>query len=466
MKIKKNALGIAALALAVLLAGAGSGQAGSGWVENSRASVLQLGTVELRDPNMNNAVAARVAVPQGWSFKKYEIAWEPALYGDPARVFYHLQGPVDEVEFATLSQQKFNFNQSWITLSDFMYNEILRMTQEQCNMAQQYTPATAQQFCAQAQASAQPELQKLQQNKAALLSGQTAENGVMVRQPMWAADVAQWLLRENKEITNVRVIKIERPTDLEQLLRKAVVEQDAQMRRLAAQLNLPFKGLSFDVARVYFNYAQNGKRYDGVSLVVTEYCTFVSNQQLPALSGYSGPDPLYGQEYVLWNIRVNSATALEGRLQAHEPVLATIAANSAVDPMWQAAVDRLAAEITQKINEAKHRGQMKMLQSQLEHQQTMQQMRNETYSYINQRQKEVFANRSESLSRASTGMTDAIVGRQRWQGSNTKYVAPNNYKYAWEGPDGKTIFSNDSMFNPNTSSGHSGSWTVMNQVPN
>jgi len=113
----------------------------------------------------------------------------------------------------------------------------------------------------------------------------------------------------------------------------------------------------------------------------------------------------------------------------------------------------------------KQKNQMEMLQSQMAHQQKMQQMRNDTFNYVNKTRQEVYARRSESLSRTATGWTDTIAGRQRWQGGSDKYVAPDDYKYAWEGADGKTVFSNDSSFNPNYSSGYSGDWKEMRKVP-
>ncbi len=455
MGIKRVFHGIAVLTLGALLLSGGS----------SHAQTLELTKVEIRDPMMNNAVAARVALPSGWVIKERHVPWSLDLYGDPARVVFGLQGPADEVEFAAISRLQFNFDQSWLAMADYMHNEMIRMADEQCQTAWRFTPGIAQQLCMQANASMQPELQKIQQRKAALLSGQAVDNGLTVRQPMWAADIAQWLLRENREISDVRIIKIERPADLEAMLRKAVVEQDAQVRQMAVQLNLPFKGLSFDVARVFFSYTKDGKGYDGVSLVIARYCTFVSNQQIVRLSAQSGPDPLYGKEFVVWSVHINSATALAGKLQAHESELAAIVANSAVDPVWQAAVDKFAEEITRKVTEARQKKQLEMWEREMAHQEKMQQMRNETFNYVSKSRQEVFERRSEALSNAATGWTDALTDRQRWQGSGDKYVAPNDYDYAWERSDGKTVFSNDSSFNPNHSSDYSGDWKEMSKAP-
>lgn len=455
MKIKRTFLAIAALGLAVFLIPR----------VPACAETLLLGTAEIRDPMLNNAVAARVVLPQGWSIKEQEIMWTPVLYGDPAHAYYVLQGPADEVEFSAITRMKFNFDQSWLSMADFMHNETIRMANQQCQDAQRYASDFAPQLCAQISASAQQELQKIQQHKETLLSGKATENGMIIRQPMWAADVVQWLLRDNEEVTDFQIKKVERPADLTALLQKAAMEQDAQARRATAVFNMPFKGVTLDVARVHAGITKNGKRYDGIYLVVTQYWTVVNNQRWPVLSPQSGPDPLYGKEFVMWSAYINSATALAGRLQAYDAELTAIAANSGVDPVWQATVDKFAEDMSRQVAEAVRQKTLEKLQRDLEHQNKMQAMRNDTYNYVNRTRQEVFARRSESLSNAATGWTDVLTDRQRWQGGGTKYVAPNNYKYAWEGADDKVVFSNDSSFNPNHSSSFSGNWNEMRKVP-
>ncbi len=454
MKIKRMSLAVAALGLAVLLLPG----------VPACAETLLLSTTEIRDPMMNNAVAARVVVPQGWTLAEQQIPWNLDLYGDPSKIVFGLKGPADEVEFAAISRMRFNFDQSWLAMMDHMHNETIRQANELCRMAQ-YTPNIAQRLCAQAYADMQPRLQEIQRNKEALLSGKLVENGLPIRQPMWAADIARWLLGNDSEVTDIQVKKVERPADLTALLQKAVTEADAEVRQMAAQLNIPFKGLSFDVARLHVGFAKKGKRYDGIALAITRYITLVNNQRMPALPGQTGPDPFYGKEYVIWDVYLNGASALAGRLEAYEEELTAIVANTTVDPLWQAAVDNFSMELSRRIAEAKREGQMAQWKSQMAHQEKMQAMRNETFNYVSQRRQEVFARRSESLSNAATGWTDVLTDRQRWQSGGTKYVAPNNYKYAWEGAGNKVVFSNDSGFNPNHSSSLSGNWKEMRQVP-
>ena len=429
------------------------------------AQAVEFKTVELRDPNVNNIVAARMALPPGWSIMKAEIPWNMNLYADPAHVFYHLKGPADEVEFASFSRLKFHFDQGWLATLDDESNNVINLTNQQCQAGRLSTPAFADMLCNQLKASTQQVLQEFQQQKKALLAGNTVEDGLPAIQPMLAADFAQWLLASNPEVSDVRLQKIERPADIEALLQKSVYEQDAQIRQQSAQIGIPFKGLKFDLARAYYSYSEKGKRYDGITQVIVQYCTYVNNIQLPRLPYQSGPDPRYGKESVWWQAHIFAASALAGKLKAHDADLAIIAANSTIEPLWQGTVDRFSLEMVNKVNQAKREGILERFKSEMKHQQKMQDMRNETFNYVNQRRKEVFAMQSDSLSKAATGWNDAITGRQRWQGSDIKYVAPNQYNFGWEGPDGRTVFSNDSSFNPNTSSSYSGSWTPLQMVP-
>ncbi|GHU35294.1 hypothetical protein AGMMS50256_30250 [Betaproteobacteria bacterium] len=418
---------------------------------------LMFSQAEIRDPQLSNAVAARIAVPQGWAFKEQQATWNANTYADPARVVYVLQGPADEVEFASVSQIQYGFNQATLAIMDAMLNMMTGQVAQLCQQTQQMPGA--QPVCAQAQAENQRTTQQARQQRAAYVSGQTVDGGMISMQPMWAADFAQWLLRQNREITGIQVKKIEKPRDLMALLGKAVAEVEPQLRQMAAQMNAPLKGISFDVARVEYGYAKGGRRYDGMTLVITQYTTFINNQRMPA----GGPDPGYGKEIISWNARVSAASALEGRLRAHEAEITAIAANSAVDPLWQATVEKLAADTSQKINAARSEQQRKMLESEMKHQQKMQQMRQESFDYVNRTRQEVFARRSESLSRASAGWTDAITDRQVWDSGGGKVVLPNDYKYAWQGAGGKIVGSNNPSFNPNRSSDYSGDWQEMSK---
>jgi hypothetical protein len=424
------------------------------------AQALMFSKAEIRDPQMNNAVAARVAVPRGWSFKVQQVVWNGNTYADPAHVVYSLRGPADEAEFAAISRLQFGFNQATLALMDAASNMLAGQVAQLCQQARQLPGA--QHICAQAQAKNRQMIDQARQQKAAYISGQAVDGGMVSMQPMWAADFAQWLLRNNREIADVRVKRVDKPQEVAALLGKAVAELEPQVRQMAAQMNMPFKGLSFDVARVEYSFAKGGRRYDGMTLAITRYATFVNNRPTPGFSPQGGPDPFLGKDLVVWEAHLNAASALEGRLRAHEAELTAIAANSAVDPLWQATVEKLAADTSQKINAARSQQQREMLEAEMKHQQKMQQMRQETFNYVNRTRQEVFARRSESLSKASAAWTDAITDRQVWESGGEKVVLPNDYKYAWGSGD-KIIGSNDPSFNPNHSSNYSGDWQAMSK---
>ena len=82
MKITYIVCGVALLLAAILSSGG-----------SSLAVELGFTMQEIRDPQMNNAVAARVAVPQGWVLKEQRVPWNMGTYAAPAHVFYTLRGP-------------------------------------------------------------------------------------------------------------------------------------------------------------------------------------------------------------------------------------------------------------------------------------------------------------------------------------------------------------------------------------
>ncbi|MDR1708853.1 MAG: hypothetical protein LBS70_03950 [Candidatus Accumulibacter sp.] len=420
------------------------------------AQTLMFGQREIRDAQLDNAVAARVAVPQGWAFKQGLAQWNNATYADPARVVYVLQGPADEAEFAAISRMQYGFNQATLALTDDLEKQMNAQIAQLCRQAQ--TLPGGQALCAQAQNDSRRQTEQARRQRAAYVSGQALDGGVVSMQPMWAADFAQWLLRTNREIADVRVTKIEKPQDIAALLAKAVAEVEPQVRQMAAQMNAPLKGLSFDVARIEYGFTKGGRRYDGMTLVVTQYTTFINNLQMPG-----APNSGYGKEIVSWNARVSAASALEGRLRAHEAEFAVIAANSAVDSVWQATVDKLAADASQKINAARSKQQREMLEAEMKHQDRMRRSMQETFNYVNRTRQEVFARKSESLSKASSAWTDAITDRQVWESGGQKVVLPNDYKYAFRNSDGKIVGSNDPNFNPNRSSNYPGNWQEMSK---
>jgi hypothetical protein len=92
-----------------------------------------------------------------------------------------------------------------------------------------------------------------------------------------------------------------------------------------------------------------------------------------------------------------------------------------------------------------------MAQAEIRHQQRMSQMIRETNEYVSNVQREVFANQQASAERVSRGWRDAIVGVDRYMGTdgNVVEVPVSMGSKVWQSADGGTILTSDSyMFKP------------------
>jgi hypothetical protein len=95
--------------------------------------------------------------------------------------------------------------------------------------------------------------------------------------------------------------------------------------------------------------------------------------------------------------------------------------------------------------------QGEMAQSAMRHQQRMSQIMQETQEYRAQVSREVFANRQASQERINQGWRDAIVGVDRYMGTDGRVVeVPVSMgSKAWQSADAGTIYTSDSyMFQP------------------
>ena len=97
--------------------------------------------------------------------------------------------------------------------------------------------------------------------------------------------------------------------------------------------------------------------------------------------------------------------------------------------------------------------QNEMAVAEMRHQQKLADMNRETQEYISNVRREVFANREASRERVSQGWRDAIVGVDRFVGTdgNVVEVPVSAGHNVWQSADGGTIYSSDSyLFNPIT----------------
>jgi len=87
-----------------------------------------------------------------------------------------------------------------------------------------------------------------------------------------------------------------------------------------------------------------------------------------------------------------------------------------------------------------------MTQAEIRHQQQMMQIIQETNDYVRKTQQEVFANRQASQERINQGWRDAIVGVDRYMGTDGKVVeVPVSMgNKVWQSAEGGTIYTSDS----------------------
>ena len=95
--------------------------------------------------------------------------------------------------------------------------------------------------------------------------------------------------------------------------------------------------------------------------------------------------------------------------------------------------------------------QAEMAQAEMRHQQRMAQIINETNEYVSNVHREVNANRQAAMSRVNQGWRDAIVGVDRYMGTDGKVmeVPVSMGSKVWQSADAGTIYTSDRyLFNP------------------
>jgi hypothetical protein len=376
-------------------------------------SVLRITKHNIPDPQMNNATAATVAVPDGWKVAREQIAWNYNLYSHPANVFFVIEGPNDGTSFSFFNGMRYCFDQRFLELL----------------------------------------------GPAVYLRGDFVGAGMIHKQPVSAADYYQsMILQSNKNISNLQIKNITKPQEVTNMLDKEIAALNGQMAagfvQYQASSGITFKGVTYDLAELEYTYAEGGKRYEEIACLVTVYKIFASIQQAS-----------YGKEYIDWTVGpLVAKRAFEGKLKTHDAEFALMMGNSAIDPIWNAAVEKII-----------EKGSIQGLQEAIANQKTLQEQANiqsqmlkdmrDTYDYTRRNQQEIAANQQQSLSNTSRGWTNVFTETDTWQGGDGTYSAPSGYDNAWQGPGGQMAVTNDSNFNPNYSSDYSGDWSQMEKTP-
>jgi hypothetical protein len=377
-----------------------------------RPDVLRITKYNIPDPQMNNAIAATVVLPDGWKVTQEQIVWNYNLYSNPAHVSLRIEGPNDGTSFSFFNGMKYGFDQRFLELL----------------------------------------------GPAVYLRGDFIEAGMIQKQPVSAADYYQSILQSNKNISDLQIRNVTKPQELTNKLDQEIAASSRQMAadfaQYQASAGVAFKGLTYDLAVIEYTYAEGGKRYEEIACLVTVYRIFASTQQAS-----------YGKEYIDWSAGPLVAKgAFEGKLKTHDAEFALIMGNSSIDPVWSAAVDKII-----------EKGSLQGLQKAIANQKTLKEQANiqsrmlkdmrDTYDYTRRNQQEIIANQQQSLSNTSRGWTNVFTETDTWQGVDGPYTAPSGYKYAWQGSGGQMAVTNDSNFNPNNSSDYSGDWSPMQQKP-
>ena len=347
---------------------------------------------EIHDLQMNNELAATIAVPDGWKFKDPNIVqWTPTTYSDPARIFFTLNGPEDEVTYEFTSTLSFRYDYGIDRLGAMLLQQQAGLEQQMKEMSNRYGINAPM-----------PQQQQVEYRE------NTIDGGGIVRKPVSPEEFVKSALAQDKTISDVQITKIEKPEQIVKALEKTLPELNKQIADMMRQSGMtgPFNGITADTALVEFTCFKDGRQYEQQIAVTMTYMRLGSPTDI--VTGAA-------DEVVYWTIApLVSAYALNGKLKNHDLEIATIMNNSQVNPVWKAKVDYLASETTRKINER-----------QLKSQQEMQKTMNETFDYISRTRQEVFQNRQDLMSKVSQGWVDVITETDRVRGDDGKiYPVP------------------------------------------
>lgn len=347
---------------------------------------------EIRDPQMNNELAATVALPEGWKFNHQNIVqWNPATYSDPARISYTLSGPKDEATWIFMSKQSFHYDYGIERLISQVRRQNADLERQVKDLMNRYGTNTPM-----------PQQQQLEYKE------NTIDGGGIVKKPVPPELFIFSQVAQDITISNVQVIKTVKPEPIVEELKKALPEINKQLSDMIRQsgVNVPFKGMTADTAMLEFTCFKDGKQYEQQVAVIITYMRMGSPCNV--ITGAS-------DEVVYWTVSpLVSAYALKGKLKDHALEIATIMGNSQVNPVWTAKVDYLVAETIRQINER-----------QLKHQQEIAKIMIDTSNDIARTRQETFQKRQDSMSKVMQGWTDVITSTDRVRGDDGKiYPVP------------------------------------------
>jgi hypothetical protein len=353
----KRERGKQAAALILLLAlWAGAAVAWDGAIEFPRpADPPAFVMTEIRDSMMGNAVAARVALPRGWSVKEQRVEWNFFLYADPARVVFRLRDSENEAGFAFVSRMPFLFDEGLVAKLSELLGAAYRNGVASCL-------STAGDECARLLPALEHDYSRLVD---ALYNGERIEGGAVFMRPKRADQFARWVVGRDRKITDVREADVARPEALAALWGEAAAEAGAAVRRDWENRDprppcLAYTGTEHDLALLPITrFARDGKDFEGAVLAPVQNHVFSDRcfkRPQPSLDRCSGdgcsaaPPPFAAHRWQAGPLLI--ASARQGRLRAHAAELALIAASIEVDPVWEAVTDDMVRWLDAKQAEA------------------------------------------------------------------------------------------------------------------
>lgn len=249
--------------------------------------------------------------------------------------------------------------------------------------------------------------------------------------PTKSEDLIKRILEIDKSISGLKVARVDKlagNAENREKLRKEVLARTAQ----------GITDFQIDEALTYVTFTRNGVSWEGMFYMSARYTFGISNG-LPYCGWNAGP--LIGVQ------------AHAGKLKDYEKVLAAICNGWTIDPVWVQATDAIGIKLVQQRLLAANEAALAARRA-----------AQSTYAQA-EINRSTLNRQSESSSRVMRGWTDTLAGTDRWQGGSETHAAPSGYNYGWSGPNGRTFYSNDSTFNPNTSSSFSGDWSQMKKTP-
>jgi len=176
---------------------------------------LMVSTEHILDPQMNNAVAATIAIPDGWKLTQGQVSWNFSRISDPAHIFAEVQGSADEACFMMISNILFAFG-----------------------------PYASPEF------------------------------GFTVKKPLSAEDYIKELLYNDKGISDVQVKKVTQPQGMVEMLTKMASDLERGNREEGIRRgirNAAAVKVTFDCALAEYTCLKKGSRYEGSVLVGITY---------------------------------------------------------------------------------------------------------------------------------------------------------------------------------------------------